>query len=461
LVKRRQFVALAALGLAGLHGCAGGTRKSVIVVGAGLAGLAAADVLTRAGHRVLVCEARERPGGRIETLRAPFAGGQYAEAGALFVPADHELTLGYIKRFGLALRPAMPPFEAGLAYVRGRRIASNWGGKHEWPFQLTLEERKLGLGGMWQKYVVDTTRDLGPDALDRMSAAELLRRRGASAEAIELLRIGFLDMFGDGIESYCALQLRERVARIPSPAGRFTIAGGAELLTNALATELRDKIRYGSPVAGMEQTDRFAAVRTLGDRLIADYVICTTSFSVLRGLAVTPAFSAHKRRAIEELAYTSVMRVFLQFQRRIWTTENLYLLTTTDLPVRWIFDHTVNQPGSRGILEAQITGPDARRLAGMAEAERIEFALKYLEQVFPGIRNHYERGVTKSWDEDPWARGAFAYFRPGQMLALRPRLAPAEGRIHFAGDHTSTWSGWMQGALESGLRAAHEVLESA
>jgi len=460
-MERRQFVALAALGLAGVHGCAGGTRKSVIVVGAGLAGLAAADVLTRAGHRVVVCEARQRPGGRIETLRTPFADGQYAEAGALFIPGDHELTLGYIKRFGLTLRPAMPPFEAGLAYVRGRRIASNWGGKHEWPYRLTLEERKLGLAGMWQKYVVDTTRDAAPEALDRMSAGELLRRRGASAEAIELLRIGFLDMFGDGIESYAALQLRERVARLPPPAARFTIAGGAELLTNALAIELRDKIRYAWPVAGIEQNGQSVAVRTAGDRLIADYVICTTSFSVLRRLAVSPAFTAGKRQAIEELAYTSVLRVFLQFQRRIWTAENLYLLTTTDLPVRWILDHTVNQPGSRGILEAQITGPDSRRLAEMAEAERIAFALKYLEEVFPGIRNHYERGVTKSWDEDPWARGAFAYFRPGQMLALRPRLAPAEGRIHFAGDHTSTWSGWMQGALESGLRAAHEVLESA
>lgn len=461
-MKRRQFVALGALGFAGVHGCAGGTRrKSVIVVGAGLAGLAAADALARAGHQVVVCEARERPGGRIETLRTPFADGQYAEAGAQFVPGDHELTLGYVKRFGLALRPAMPPFEAGLAYVRGRRIASNWGGKHEWPYQLTHEERKLGLAGMWQKYVVDTTRDPGPEALDRMSAAELLRRRGASAEAIELLRIGFLDMFGDGIESYAALQLRERVARLPPPAARFTIAGGAELLTNALAIELRDKIRYGSPVAGIEQNGQSVAVRTPGDRLIADYVICTAPFSVLRRLAVSPAFTAGKRQAIEELAYTSVMRVFLQFQRRIWTAENLYLLTTTDLPVRWILDHTVNQPGSRGILEAQITGPAARRLAEMAEAERIEFALKYLEEVFPGIRYHYQRGVTKSWDEDPWARGAFAYFRPGQMLALRPRLAPAEGRIHFAGDHTSTWSGWMQGALESGLRAAHEVLESA
>jgi monoamine oxidase len=233
------------------------------------------------------------------------------------------------------------------------------------------------------------------------------------------------------------------------------------LLPNALAIELRDKIRYGCPVAAIEQTDRFVAVRTPGDRLIADYVICTTPFSVLRRLAVTPAFTAGKRRAIEELAYTSVTRVFLQFARRIWTEENLYLLTTTDLPVRWIFDHTVNQPGSRGILEAQITGPHARRVADMSEAERIEFALKHLEEVFPGIRNHYERGVTKSWDQDPWARGAFAYFRPGQLLSLRPRLAPAEGRIHFAGDHTSAWSGWMQGALESGLRAAHEVLESA
>lgn len=99
----------------------------------------------------------------------------------------------------------------------------------------------------------------------------------------------------------------------------------------------------------------------------------------------------------------------------------------------------------------------AQSTARSPESDRILFALSQLEQVFPGIREDFERGVSKSWDEDPWARGAFAYFRPGQMLSLLPHIARPEGRVHFAGEHTSPWSGWMQGALESGLRAAREI----
>jgi len=82
-------------------------------------------------------------------------------------------------------------------------------------------------------------------------------------------------------------------------------------------------------------------------------------------------------------------------------------------------------------------------------------------QIYPDARQHYEQARSYSWDEDPWARGAFAYFRPGQMVALMPHLGRPEGGVYFAGDHTSRWSGWMQGALESGLRAAREVSQAA
>ncbi len=68
-----------------------------------------------------------------------------------------------------------------------------------------------------------------------------------------------------------------------------------------------------------------------------------------------------------------------------------------------------------------------------------------------------ERAAVYAWDADPWSRGDYAWFRPGQMHALLPHLATVEGRIHFAGDHTSSRPGWMQGALDSGLRAAAEV----
>jgi monoamine oxidase len=77
--------------------------------------------------------------------------------------------------------------------------------------------------------------------------------------------------------------------------------------------------------------------------------------------------------------------------------------------------------------------------------------------LFSGLDAQYDSGVSYIWHEDPFARGAFTYFQPGQMSTLLPIAQRAEGRIHFAGEHTSAWHGWMNGALESGNRAAAEV----
>jgi len=490
-MKRREFLGLAALAAASLPACSsldpgsgngsyaarGSAPRKVIVLGAGLAGLATGYQLVQAGHEVTILEASARAGGRVRTLREPFAGGQHAEAGALFVPGNHDLTLRYLRLFGLSLAPATPLFASRLVYVRGRRVFGGWGASAQWPFDLTPEEQALGYRGMWDKYLMEALGTLGEvtapgwpsdpkvDALDRVSAAEFLRARGASAEAVALLRIGYLDMYGDGIESYSALQMLLRLALAQPARKPFTVSGGTELLPQALATRLDGRIRYASPVIRIEPGESSASVviekNGAHQRLTADHLVCTLPFPVLRRIEISRPFSPQKTRAIEQLPYTSVARVFLQFRRKAWTAENLYLMTTTDLPMRWVFEHTVNQPGRRGILEAQAFGADARRLCATPEPERIEFALSQLEQIFPGLRAEYELGTSVCWDDEPWARGAFAYFRPGQMLPLRPHLARAEGRVHFAGDHTSVWSGWMQGALESGLRAAREIIQAA
>jgi len=395
----------------------------------------------------------------------------------MFVPPNHPLTLKYVRLFNLSLLPATPIFQAKLIYARGRRLMSTTGRKLHWPYDLTASEQALGRRGLWDKFLRQPLAELGDvtaaswpsdqrlAALDDVSAAEYLSARGASPEAIELLRVGYLDMYGDGIESYSALQLLLRLALAQHSGKPLMITGGSDQLPKAFAAELGGQIRYDSPVVRIEPGERSASVVVAKDgkteRLTADHVICAIPFSVLKDIEVSPPFSPKKRRVIEELSYTSVLRVFLQFRRKIWQAENLYIQTTTDLPLRWIFEHTVNQPGREGILEAQAFGADARRLCELPESERIEFALQELEKIFPGLRAEYETGTTICWDDQPWARGAFAYFRPGQMFPFRPELARPEGRVHFAGDHTSIWSGWMQGALESGLRAAHEVRATA
>ncbi|HEU4560185.1 MAG TPA: FAD-dependent oxidoreductase, partial [Longimicrobium sp.] len=126
-------------------------------------------------------------------------------------------------------------------------------------------------------------------------------------------------------------------------------------------------------------------------------------------------------------------------------------------PIMHAVDATHGQPGRRGILEAFITGPNARRVAAMDAEARVRFALAQAARVHPGAARAFEHGASVCWDADPWALGDYAWFAPGEMRAFLPYLATPEGRIHFAGDHTSAWPGWMQGALASGIRAADEV----
>lgn len=192
--------------------------------------------------------------------------------------------------------------------------------------------------------------------------------------------------------------------------------------------------------------------------LEGDYVICAVPFSVQKDIEVALAFSVEKQRAIEQLPYLSASKIFLQTKKRFWADEELSGFATTDLPISQVWDMTYTQPGTRGILQAFPLSLHSRRVTGMSEKERISFALEQMEKIYPGMRNHFEGGVTKCWDEDEWARGVSAYYKPGQFSSLLPHVARPEGRIHFAGEHTSVWiDGWMQGALESGNRVALEV----
>src|SRR5580693_6336447 len=135
--------------------------QKVIVVGAGLAGLAAAYELGERGHEVTVLEAQLRPGGRVYTLRSPFSDGLYADAGAIDFTTAYRHLMRYIQTFGLPVSPLKGRPAATACHLRGKRFVVKAGVKPEWPFELTAEEKKLGLGGMLEKYlaVVDEIGD--------------------------------------------------------------------------------------------------------------------------------------------------------------------------------------------------------------------------------------------------------------------------------------------------------------
>jgi monoamine oxidase len=474
---RRGLLAAAAMPFASLDASAQtplrrrGAPKRVVVLGAGLAGLAAAFELERTGHAVTVLEARTRAGGRVRTLREQFSHGLYAEAGAQFVPASHALTVHYARLFRLRLRPLVPSRLPTLYSVRGRVVKTGRGVRApEWPLELTDEERRLGPDGVLEKYAGAVVKGIGKEAAaltwppeplkryDRMSFADFLRERGASRAAVALLEMGYAGINGDGLESFSALSGLRDLA-LGHDDTEYKIEGGTDLLPRAFAQRLGASIDYGSAVVRVEQDERGTSVvySKAGTplRVAADRVVCTLPFTTLRRVRFGPRLSREKERAIQELPLTSVVRTYLQTRRKVWRDAGLSGEVLIDEPRAWLapLDHA----GPRDILESFVTGPHARRLSGLVEGERVHTALADAGRFFPSMRLNFEGGASYDWDADEWAHGGWTWYKPGQMTELLPHAARAEGRIHFAGEHTSAWPGWMQGALHSGLRAAREA----
>jgi monoamine oxidase len=443
----------------------------VVVVGGGLTGLAAARRLLQSGRSTAILEAQRRPGGRVLTLREPFLHGQHAEAGAIFVPRSHEVTQAWCDELGVELGPAFTKIPGSAYFLRERLLAySPFGADPEWPLEFPDEERALGLFGLFRRYVLDGVEAeaahldrpdwTSPDVarLDGQSFADFLRSRGASPAAVEMLGLGYLGVMGDGIESVSALAILRDLAGSDGLDSQ-RIVGGSSRLPEAMAEPLAAILQYGAEVRALEETARGVRVHfTLaGARhvLPARRAIVTLPTTVLRTIELPSGISTAKRRAIAEVGSTSVTRTYLQCARRFWAP---YAMVDVDAPKLQIMDATSAQEGEPGILEGYAVGAVARELATLPEEERGRRFAAEVERIFPGSSSAIECTASHAWDLDPHARGGYAWFRPGQLSAHFAALGAPEGRLHFAGEHTSRWTGWMQGALKSGERAASEAL---
>jgi monoamine oxidase len=440
-------------------------RPSVLILGAGVAGLAAALKLQESGCEVTLLEARSRPGGRVYTLRQPFADDLYAEAGAGRIPSTHALTLAYVERYQLQLDPFFPTSGDEVYLWRGKRAVAPTGRGPDLSLldvNFTARERAVGFEGLSKLYVDElreSLRTLPADGwpfpqLDRykdQAFGDYLRRQGASADAVAYLTQGFDD---DSVLDFAHDALSHVVPQLAK------IRGGNDRLPQAMAHELSDRIRYGAEVQRIEQSGSGVRVAySAGGRshlATADRVICTIPFTVLRGIAIAPGLSAGKARAIDHLYLGPVARVFVQTHSRFWERQGCSGFATLDQSMEF-WSPTYNQPGTRGILMSYIYEQLAREYSALPAAAQIERSLELFEQVHPGVRAEFESATTWSWLNEPYSRGAFLVAQPGQFALLRDVALP-EGRIHFAGEHTSPWPGWIQGALHSGLRTASEAL---
>lgn len=237
------------------------------------------------------------------------------------------------------------------------------------------------------------------------------------------------------------------------------IKGGNDLLPRAFAERLANRIHYNSPVVRIEQdeTSARAVVMQNGktEMLTADRILCTVPFSLLRKIQLPANFSEKKIKAINELNYDNVSRVYLQTKKRSWEEVGLSGFGLTKEGVE-VWQPTWNQPGQRGIVMTYARPGTAEPIAAMKESERINSTIKQLDSLLPGVRENFETGTSKCWNEDEWARGAWAFAGVGSLLLF----AQPEGRIHFAGEHLSLLPSWMQGALSSSAQAIKQIHES-
>ena len=290
------------------------------------------------------------------------------------------------------------------------------------------------------------------NASDAQTPGAWLRGKGASAGAAELLSLGFGTEFGSA-----ASFLLHRLNTLGST-GSFRIEGGNDHLPAEFAK--RVNVRYGAPVVAVSQDENGVRVSVAiaggVETLAADRVVCTLPCPVIGRILEGARVSPTKQRAIREQHYSRTVKVFLQSRTRFWLKEGMSGNVTTDLPI----ERLTPDPGiaieERGAITAYPIAGYTAALEKMSEEERVVAAYGQARQIFPALEKAFEGGVAKCWGLDPGERGSFALHTPGQIGFIET-LGTPEGRIHFAGEHTSAWTGWMQGALESARRVVREV----
>jgi monoamine oxidase len=401
--------------------------------------------------------------------------GLYADVGAMRIPRAHLLTLEYIAKFGLKTNDFTMDNPNAYYYLGGRkvRIAEGNSDPSLLGFDVSEQERGLSAGTMWLKTIrpllelLEKDGDAAWDEIvsqyDQYSTREFLEAKGWSEGAIEMyglianqeavMNSSFLEVFREDAGNYYTNMIE--------------IQGGSDRLPHAFLPDLKDNIRFGAKMIAIDQSPENVTIhyRTVAGRFkeTGDYAIITVPFPVLRHIEVLKPFTHTKQRAIRQLHYDASAKILFQCKRRFWEEDEGIFGggTMTDLPIRNLYYPDHGRETGRGVILASYTwSEDAQRWGSLFHHDRIEQALEDVAQIHPQINQEFEVGASWMWHDDEFAGGAFALFDPEQQTLLYEPIIVPEGRIRFAGEHTSLHHAWIQGAIESGLREAIAIHET-
>ena len=433
--------------------------SAVLVAGAGLAGLVAARDLVAMGATVTVIEARERVGGRVWTQRDGFVDGQHAEAGGDLIDEDHRAIRSLGDELGLR---QVRILSAGFGYARADRagavrlVAQSAAGG----WQRIAEE----LADLAQRYRWADRRWDSPIAAEigRRSVAGWLDEVNADAE-LRATALGLRGFFLADPDDLSLLSLVDQFSSDHELAqGKmFRFEGGNDRLPALLAAELGERVRLNTELLAVSQ--RGGSVRAslrngrTRSQLQANYVVLALPASLLRRVPISPALPAQQHEAITSLGYGRGTRTLLQFNQRFWRSASRPRAFGSPLPIGAGWEGNEEQRGKAGILSLLAGGSASDATAAIIDREGIQGIVRSLDWL--GSKKASLVGWHQSrWETDPWSRGGYAVFDAAFKPELRGWLSQPRGRLFFAGEHTSLrWQGYMNGAVESGHRAAAEV----
>jgi monoamine oxidase len=437
---------------------------SVLVAGAGLAGLAAARELTKKGAAVTIIDSRDRVGGRVLTVREPFLHGEHAEAGADLIDESQTAICTLIADVGLRTARILPGgFTSIRQDGRRRRIAGKRGWKHL-ASRLQPEVRAFCVSEQrWDGGVADS---LAPESvarwLDRIRAPRALKdvaiglRGFFLADPDELSLLALVDQFAD--------------AGTPGSEKMVRIIGGNDRLPAALARALGSSIHLNTILHRVAQgRDGVTTALESNGRVSEarfDYLVCAMPATTVRDVVFEPALPDLQRNAMTTVKYGAATKTALQFDRAPWRKRGKPRAFGTALPIGAVWDGNEEPAFAASRLRRRRRGGILTLLAGGSasaatrEMLAAEGPLRIVRELsWLNLKNAELTAWTSvSWEHERWSRGGYAFFDTQFPPSLRYWLARPFDRIFFAGEHTSLrWQGYMNGAVETGMRAAEEV----
>jgi monoamine oxidase len=435
------------------------TQKHCVVIGAGLAGLAAAYRLRLNGWTVDVLEAdRERLGGRVFTRQVDLSGGRklFYELGGEWIGEGHHRIHELCKIFKLDLINHRYSFA-----FWGKGLLSGTYEPGSSPFSQTSQEAFSKFSAHMRKY-----NDCENRKLDRIDWWTKLKQLGFSQRELDHRELMDSTDFGESIRHTSAFAAAtEYVFSNPSDEMDEKIIGGNELLPRSFAMAINQDgecIRMGRKVVRVEQTKgRVVVFADTDEQFAGDACICAVPASVLHKIHWNPPLPEEQRAAAEELQYARIMKTAVLFSERFWPDHrNFGFSLFTNRASDFCFDSTFGQEGPEGIICSYAIGDKADDLADETDHDLARWIAEDVSTAVGKNKDSIKARFLhrKEWQRDDCIGGAYAFYRPGQWFSIRPALQRPHGRVAFAGEHLSeSWQGFMEGAIETGEAAAESL----